>query len=182
MREAFLAHRDFKDEWKNWRTGKLKSRQKEKGNKEPRSVSVARKVFWEKTDRLFDAVNILELKFTENQGLAIDELTEFLEIDIPAFRCGYAKEIFLEKLKNIELTESEKKKVRRTAIAVCANGNIRREYRRWCRLMIKLADADFIPDIRHNLESEEVFVRLKAKWMIELIQKHRPDLRDQAKN
>src|SRR4051812_10740091 len=36
---------------------------------------------------------------------AVSKVIDFLEVDIPAFRCGYAKEWYLRRLKNLPLSE-----------------------------------------------------------------------------
>lgn len=183
MQEAYLAHRNFKDEWNNWRSGKLKKAKKTKGNVEPESVANARNNFFQKLNVLYDSkIYPLEKKFRDNPKSAIDELIEFLSIDITAHRCGYAKEVFLQWLKNIELTSKEIEQFQQVAIKVCETDNVRREFRRWCRLMIKLADEEFVLKLKHLLESEDRYSQMKSKWMIDLIQKHRADLRELARN
>lgn len=95
MENLYLAHQNFQREWREWRNGK----QQLKGY-EPESVTAAR-------NKLLDALNLLyntklmplETKFRANPESAVDEIIEFLSIDIPAFRCGYAKEWFLKNSK-----------------------------------------------------------------------------------
>lgn len=179
MQEAYLAHKNFKDEWSNWRNGKLKKTKKSSGNLEPESVMNARNKFLQKLGVLYELkIYSLEKKFRDNPKSAIDELIEFLSVDIMAHRCGYAKEVFLKWLKNIELTSNEVEQFQQVAIKVCETDNIRREFRRWCRLMIKLADEEFILKLKQLLKSENHYSRIKSKWMIDLIQKHRADLRE----
>ncbi len=108
MREASLAHKSFKQEWSDWRNGKLKKHKKTKGNVEPESVTKARNDFNQKLDLLYSLkIGPLKKKFRDNPHSATAELAEFLSVDIPAFRCGYAKEVFLQWLKNVELTAGE---------------------------------------------------------------------------
>lgn len=181
MQEAYLAHRNFKDEWNNWQSGKLKKTKKSSGNVEPESVRNARNNFFQKLDALYSSkLEPLEKKFRANPKSAIDELVEFLSVDITAFRCGYAKEVFLQWLKHTELTSKEIKQFQQIAIKMCETNNVRREFRRWCRLMIKLADVDFVAELKSLSESENHLARIKSKWMIKLIQKHRTDLKKTA--
>lgn len=179
MNESYLAHIYFKNEWADWRNGKLKKSKKQSGNAEPESVTKTRNEFHQRNNELF-ALKIypLEKKFRENPHSALAELIEFLSVDIAAFRCGYAKEVFLQWLKRIELTEGEIKEIQRVALKMCETEIVRREFRRWCRLMIKLADADFILKLTDLMKNGEFFTRLKAMWMIELIETHRTDLRN----
>jgi len=174
MEEAFLAHKNFKDEWKNWRNGKIK---RNKGNLEPESVRKTRDNFFQKSDILYAKLSPLEIKFRENPQLAIDELIKFLSVDITAFRCGYAKEFFLQKLKNVDLSDSQVKQLQRLALQYCQTDTVRREFRRWCRLMIKLADAEFVAELKNIRNSKDLFVRLKTNWMLDLIQKQRTHLK-----
>lgn len=172
MQEAYLAHRDFKDKWKKWEyvDKKLKV--------EPKAVTDARNKFFQKLDSLYvTKISPLELKFKENPNSVVDELIEFLSVDITAHRCGYAKGIFLQWLKNVELTADEIKQFQEAALKVCQTNNVRREFRRWCRLMIKLADEEFVSNLKILVKSDEFFTRLKSKWMLELIEDHRTDLR-----
>lgn len=179
MLDVYLAHCSFSKEYRNWRDGKLKKVKSLNASAEPESVKIARNLFLQKLDTLFGSkIEPLETKFCENSNAALDELVEFLSVDIPAFRCGYAKEVFLQLLKNSVLTEKQVTNVRKVAIEICTTNNVRREFRRWCRLMIKLADAEFVFSLKELLNSENLYTRLKSKWMIELIRKHRLDLRD----
>ena len=179
MNESYLAHEYFKNEWADWRNGRLKKSKKQGGNVEPESVTKARNQFHQKNENLFVLkIYPLEKKFRQNPHSALAELFEFLSVDIAAFRSGYAKEVFLQWLKRIELTESERKKIQQIALKMCETEIIRREFRRWCRLMIKLADADFVLKLTDLIKDGELFTRLKAMWMIELIKKHRADLRE----
>lgn len=178
MRETYSAHKNFKDEWSDWSNGKLKKDKKSKGNVEPESVTKARNEFFRKLDVLYSLkIEPLEKKFRDDPHSATAELIEFLSVDIPAFRCGYAKEVFLQWLKNVELTTGEIKQFQQVALKMCETNNVRREFRRWCRLMIKLADEDFVLKLKSFVKSDELFTQLKAKWMLELIEKHRTDLR-----
>lgn len=178
MQEAFSAHKNFKQEWSDWRNGKLKKDKKAKGNAEPESVTKARNKFFQKLDILYNLkIEPLEKKFRDSPHSATAELAEFLSVDIPAFRCGYAKEVFLQWLKNVELTAGEIKQFQQVALKMCETDNIRREFRRWCRLMIKLADIDFVLKLQNLVKSDKLFTRLKANWMLELIERHRTDLR-----
>jgi hypothetical protein len=177
MQETYLAHENFKDVWEKWRNGKLKKINKAKRIAEPEIVTDARNKFHQKVNVLYGSrIEPLEVKFRRSPKLAFDELIEFLSVDITAFRSGYAKEIFLQWLKNTELSSKEIIQLQEVGLKMCQTDNVRREFRRWCRLMIKLADLDFIKKLEGLLESENKFTRLKSKWMIQLIQKHRLDL------
>jgi hypothetical protein len=178
MKESYLAHKFFKNEWADWRNGRLKKSKALNGNVEPESVTKARNEFLQRNDELFVLkLYPLEKNLRENPHSAFAELVEFLSVDVAAFRCGYAKEVFLQRLKQIELTASETKEVQQIALKMCETENVRREFRRWTRLMIKLADEQFVFKLEKLVISDNYFAKLKAKWMIEMIQKHHSDLR-----
>lgn len=180
MSEAYSANQNFKKEWSDWRNGKLKKSKKKKtsGNFEPESVTKARNDFWQKNDLLFvRKILPLEEKLRADFHSAFAELIEFLSVDIPAFRCGYAKEIFLQLLKQNDLTKAEIEDVQQVALKMCETENVRREFRRWCRLIIRFADEDFILKLQTVAENKHLFPQLKSKWMIEALKKHRPDLK-----
>ncbi|MGI8788064.1 MAG: hypothetical protein ACR2HG_09920 [Pyrinomonadaceae bacterium] len=178
MQEAYLAHENFKNEWKNLRDGKLKKDKKAKGSLEPESVTKLRDDFLQKLNVLYGTkIEPLEKKFRDDPILAMEELIEFLSVDIPAFRCGYAKEVFLQWLKNTELSSKEIKQIQQIALKMCETDNVRREFRRWCRLMIKLADVNFVLKLKNISKSKNLFPRIKSKWMLEMIEQQRLDLR-----
>lgn len=178
MQATVSAHKNFKDEWHRWRSGKLKKKEKSKGISEPEFVTEARNDFFQKLGVLYGTkISPLEKRFDENPESAITEIIEFLSVDIPAFRCGYKKEFFLQKLKNVSLSASEKEELQRIALNFCETTNVRREFRRWCRLMVKIADAEFVLKLEKNLNSENNFARLKSRWMLEAIWKERKSLR-----
>jgi hypothetical protein len=178
MRELHKAHRDFKSEWQRWRNGELTRKEKKESNAyEPASVSAARKSMLTALDRLFvSQIYPLETELRSNPSSAADKIIEFLRVDIPAFRCGYAKEFLLSKLKTVELTEEQKQSLREIALEVCEANHFRREFRRWCRLMIVLADKALTEKLIKLAESPNRYAERKASWMLETIFRHRPDL------
>jgi hypothetical protein len=177
MREVYSAHEKLKQEWADWQNGNLKKSKERKGNVEPESVTKARDEFYDKLNLLYSLrLEPLEQKFRGDPHAAFAELMEFLSVDIAAFRTGYAKEVFLRWLKNVDLSQNEIRETQRTALEICAKPNIRREFRYWRRLMIKFADADFLLELKKLTESDEPLTRLKSAQMCEAIEKHRTDL------
>lgn len=175
MQETNLAYKNFNDEFNNWR--KSRSNKDKKESSEPESVIKARNKVYQKLDVLYGSkIEPLERKFNDDPSSAIDELFEFLSIDIPAFRSGYAKEVFLQRLKKVCLSAGEREKLKSIALKYCETENVRREFRRWCRLMIKNADPQFIEELEKNLKSDNNFARFKSRWMLKLILNHRADL------
>ena len=107
----------------------------------------------------------------------IDTIIDFLEIDVPAFRCGYAKEYCFRKLKSCPLTDRQVQRRRNLAVTMCT-GPYRQEVRELTRLMIRLADSQFVEELRRlSLQSENSFAVHRALRMLEIILQGRPDLR-----
>jgi hypothetical protein len=178
MRELHGAHRNFKSEWRRWQNGEIKRKEKkELKGLEPESVSLARDKFYESLENLYQTkIYPLESKFCTDPQIAVDEVIEFLSVDIPAFRCGYAKEIFLSDLKKVSLSPEQKQRILQVTLEVCEAFNFRREFRRWCRLMIKLADREFVEKLTQLSKSTNRYAAIKSKWMLETIFRHRKDL------
>ena len=179
MQEIYADHQKFSAEFNKWWNDN--SRKKKTGDGrwlEPETLTKARNELIQKLGILYETkLEPLEKKLHDEPNSAIDEIIEFLAIDIPAFRCGYAKGVFLQKLKNVELRAADAEKIRQIAIQYCETKNVRREFRRWCRLMIELADARFVSRLESNLESDNNFARFKSRWMLEMINQQRVDLR-----
>jgi hypothetical protein len=148
-----------------------------KPNVEPKSVTEARNLFWAANDLLYSSkIQPLEIKFKQNPKVAFNDLAEFLFVDVVAYRCGYAKEIFLHWLKHIDFSFDEIKKLQSLVISVCETKSFRREFRRWCRLAVKIADSDFVIELKKLKEGENHFAKVKSGWMLEMIQQNRLDL------
>lgn len=175
MQELYDAHRDFRGEWDRWwGTGGTRS-------PEPESVKKARDRFLDALNRLFDeGVQPLYSSFTADPAEATDAVIDFLEIDIPAHRCGYVKEKFLRKLKSVALTEHQQTRLRQAALALVAKGHFRRELSDWSRLMIVMADERFIRSLRDVIESLDTGQARGAERMLRVLIENRPDLQTQA--
>ncbi len=181
MQALDKANQDFKKEWNDWRNGKIKRAEKKTLKKlkglEPESVTAARDKFWDAFNRLFDThLKSLEIAFLENPSSVADDVIEFLSVGITAHRCGYAKERFLTKLKSVELTSSQKLKLQQIALALCESYNFRREINYWSRLIIKIADEDFVNKLNALTNSSNRYAQIKAKWLLDKILHHRRDL------
>ena len=178
MQEVYAAHQKFTTDFYDW-WNKSPEKNKKPGERlEPESITRARDEFFLKHDALFGRkIEPLEKKFREDPNSAIDELMEFLAVDIPAFRCGYAKEVFLQELKKVELSAADAEKLKQIAIKYCETQNVRREFRRWCRLMVVFADERFVSRLEGNLESDNRCARFKSRWMLNLIKQQRVELR-----
>lgn len=172
------THQNFHREWRDWNEGKLGHREKLKlKGREPENVTRARQIFLDAFNNLHNAkIHPLESKLQTAPTSAVDEVIEFLSTDIPAFRCGYAKEVFLTKLKAVELSSKQISKLQKAFLDLCEAQNFHREFRRWCRLIIRTADEDFFRELEKLSRSANRCAVIKSKWTIEMLVHHRKDL------
>lgn len=178
MQKSLTAHQNFKNVWRDWRSGKLKDAKGVKPHTEPKSVREARNKFLAANDELFNLrIEPLEKRFKVDASESLDEVLEFLSIDLSAFRCGYAKEFFLKWLKQTNFSVNEIEKIKSLIIEVCETKSFRREFRRWCRLAIKIADENFVERLQKVTKDENHFARVKSRWILEAIRQNRLDLR-----
>ena len=176
MESSLRTHREFKRQYSLWENGKLSAKYP---HSEAPEVTTARDDWWRANNILFSTkLGPLEIAFRDRPHDAFDELCCFLATDIPAFRCGYAKELFLQRLKGIQFTTRERKKLSDIALFYCTTDTVRREFRRWCRLMVKIADEEDLKRLKGITESASGISRVKADWMLTTIIQHRLDLRE----
>src|SRR5687767_224075 len=121
MLEVYKAHQDFKKEWDDWRhSGKKPAehkRDKISAGQEPKKLSAARARLLSAFGNLWEQrLAPLQNQLLKDPHPAIDDLIEFLLLEIPAHRCGYAKGWFLTRLKQIDLTPEEKTKIQNAAL------------------------------------------------------------------
>lgn len=122
-------------------------------------------------------LNPLMPAFEVGDSLAIDGILDFVEIDIPAFKLGYEKEYIYGKLKHLSLNESQSNRLRQVAFNLCSRPHYRREINELGRLMIRLADEQFVEELRNLSGSSNEYVQKKAKRMLDVILQGRKDLR-----
>jgi hypothetical protein len=119
----------------------------------------------------------LRRDFEANPLRAVDDVIHFLEIDIPAYRCGYEKEWYLGKLKSVSLTSEPQSRLKGIALDLVSKPHYRRESRDWSRLMIVVADEPFVASLQTLSNSPEHFVQQNARRMLKTVLENRPDLR-----
>lgn len=168
MTSAYLAHKEFHSTWDKYYSDTTKP--------EPREVTVARDRFDEQHYRLFNHISKYVKGFFAGDPSAIDAILDFLETDIPAFRCGYVKEKFFRRLKSMSLNSAQTERVRNLALELCKTESYRREFRDLVRLTIKLADTAFVGRIRGLVESSDGIVKFKSQLMLSTILSNRKDL------
>ena len=171
MQNLYVTHREFKKEWATWERVGL-------NGKEPKEVTLTRDKFWDSLNILFGIkIEPLHDAFLADSISAINDVIDFLEIDIPAFRCGYEKEWYLRRLKSLPLNEMQKKRLKTIALDLCRKPDYRREFTDWARLLVMLADDTFIAQLQSLLKSPDEFVRKKNERMLSMIIENRKDLK-----
>jgi hypothetical protein len=166
------AHRDFKRAWKSWNDAKAK----EKVRAEEETIT-AREAFWTAFNDLFDlSLNPLRRNFIYDPQTVIDDVIDFLSVDVPCFRCGYEKEWYLRRLKSVSLSTNQRQRLKSIALDLARGSDYRREFKEWCRLMIVLADGRFLTDLKEAAAAPMETGRNRPKRMLQTILHHRPDL------
>lgn len=172
MQELFDAHRAFRGEWDKWWGAGGKR------NVEPEIVKSSRDRFLRALNRVFDErLEPVWVSFATDPVHATNNVIDFLEIDIPAHRCGYVKEKYLRKLKSTELSETQKERLKQAALALVSRGKFRREFRDWSRLMIVLADETFVRELRGAIRPLDAAAARYGERMLKTVLENRPDLR-----
>ena len=144
---------------------------------ERKEIVVARNRFKAALDLLFTAqLDPIRASFLADAPSSVDKVIDFLEVDIPAFRCGYEKEWYLSKLKSIPLTLMQQDRLKRITLDLVSKPHYRREPSDWGRLMTVLADETFLARLRTLAESSEHHVQQHAQRMLRTILDNRLDL------
>jgi hypothetical protein len=128
-----------------WQTEKRKS-----GNNTQayQALEEARPALYRQLEKLYETcLTSLRDPFLAGESPAIDEIVTFIEFDLPGFRTGYDKESYLTKLKKLKLSEKQMDRLRAVALKRCASDEYRREDGELRRLMIRLADAEFLNQV-----------------------------------
>lgn len=169
------AHQDFQKKCQKWKDSDVYRAQQSPANiQEPLGISLARQQFWEAFNRLFeDKLIPLESRFKINPSSAIDEIIDFLAVDVPSYHCAKYKDFFLEKLKTTKLTAEQQQHLINVFIKLCKTRSIPREFRKWCELVLSFADLDIVDDLMMLSKSPNNYTKTKSKLMMEMIFKDR---------
>jgi hypothetical protein len=173
VERLYVAHTEFQKAWKAYSPYCMTTC-------EPQEVTDARNKFYAALNGLFDKLQPLEQPFLAGDPKAIDTVLEFAEVDIPAFRCGYAKQWFFRKLKSLPLNKTQEARLRQLAYNLCRGHNYGREIADMTRLMIRLADQSLIQELQRLSEGSDERARQKSRRMLDVVLHHREDLRDHA--
>jgi hypothetical protein len=137
--------------------------------------------FYEKL-RFFNETVLAPLTaaFLAGDRAAINEVLNFLEVDVAAFRTGYSKEWYYGKLKGLKLEPSQVERLKEIAVRRCLSPEYRREDSELRRLMIRLADMNFVRRAAELPDSPNPYVRRKKWLMLEVVLRGRKDLRKEV--
>jgi hypothetical protein len=111
----------------------------------------------------------------------IDEILEFLAVDVLAFGCGYAKEKCYRRLKHVELSPSHIGRIKDIALKRCASNEYRRDDAELRRLVSKIADLEFLEKLTAIPAHDGSRVAGHKEGMIRAVLDGRKDLRDELK-
>lgn len=180
MQQIYLAHQAASSAWqasknRNYKPGKSHDRwTDDETAKMFRANGIAYRESQQEYDKLHALLNLFYSTFFHSQD--IDEILDFLEIDIPAYRLGYQKEIFYRQLKTEILTSGQITRLSSIVCSLCAAPHYRREFRPAIGLMTKLADESFIGRILELADSDSEYAQRKAVRLLTTILSQRKDL------
>ncbi|HEY8751177.1 MAG TPA: hypothetical protein VIM11_24550 [Tepidisphaeraceae bacterium] len=189
MEQIRHAHAAFSKGWTEARTAALKSISPMEGAASWEQVWQANGIAYQSAQSLADRRDRLLGKLFEEHLIplqedflrgvpsAVDAVIDFLEVDVPAFRCGYAKEYYLRQLKKIRLSDEQQERIRQYGLRLCSMPVHRREIGEAGRLMIRFANRAFVEQLRGLTTSENDRIREKSLKMLSVIQNGRNDLR-----
>jgi hypothetical protein len=170
MEKLHTAHGELNQALKEWGAVGF-------ANQQPKPVIEKREKFWSAYRRLFDDyLYPLDARFRSGDEQAVNEVIDFLVTDIPAIRCGYLKEKWLRRLKSVPLSQTQRQRLTRAALSLCASPRFRREIAEWNKLMIRLADKETVTALLGLMESDNSFVKSKARHMLHGILQNRNDI------
>lgn len=141
-----------------------------------RSRSVAARREWEQACQAFHAhrsavSDLLERAGREDLGEDA-ELRAFafayLAEDPLHFRSGFAKERLLQRIKRLDLTEDETAVLRRVLLQR-VHGPGRREFRRYCRLLPRVADESLVATLVALSKSADPSIRARARFALSYV-------------
>lgn len=118
-----------------------------KNKKDEKAVAQAKKLlesFKEQFTALDSRLTPLIETICPGNEHVVDEVLEFLAVNIIADKCGYAKEKCYRRLKHVELSPVQVGRIEQIALGRCTSDEYRREDSELRRLMTKLADLEFL--------------------------------------
>jgi hypothetical protein len=173
MSEADRARRKAFHEIGSWRSG------------DKEGVAKARKLldeFKSESRRLeTQYIRPLEKRFLSGDPEATDEVIAVLSVDALSYRSGYRKEDYYRRLKKTALSDEQISRLKSIALKRCASSEYRREDTELRKLMVKLADLEFLNKVEEIPARQDSLADRHKKRMLEVILHGRKDLRNEAK-
>jgi hypothetical protein len=128
--------------------------------------------FWDSMGRDWERLN-------EGNPAAVEQAIVFLEADLWFFRSGYIKEKVVRGLNRVSLSDRQKVRLRHVVLDV-VDGRERREFRRYCRLALKVDVPELRTALAERLASPEPRVRHHAEWVLAVLESRpvRQEFRD----
>ncbi len=170
------AHREFQADWRKYRPSHSASE----------TYRLAHDTYYAREKAvadLFQRLAATDNAFLRGEAEAIDEVLDFLEIDIPAFRAGYVREWYYRRLKRLPLSEGQTNRIKNLGMALLTQPDYRREWTELARLLIRVADEDLIASLAKLIQSDaSQFVQRRARLVLERILNQRHELKAFTKN
>lgn len=113
-----------------------------------------------------------QLSIRRGNRKAIDDALLFLEVDPWYFRSGYLKEMLIDSLKRAPLTKDDKARIRNIIISV-AGGRNRREFRRFCKLAVKVTSDKFEQMIDQLAKEHDPKSSGKFSYLLQYLKQHK---------
>lgn len=159
---AYEAHIDFKQKWQQT-FPKYKRKSYEILSKE---YDTRLKTL----GALFVELDKVLIPFFDGDDSMIDEIIDFIEIDIPAYRVGYMKESLYYELKKRELTLSQKERLLHYTLNLLSSPYFRRELGKLLKLIKKFTNDDFTNQlIELKSNTNNGYIKQRIDWCLEVI-------------
>lgn len=115
-------------------------------------------VFWDDVDRL-----------RADDWSGLESAVRFLEADPYFFRSGYVKARLITLVNRAPLSKSEVDRLRAVVLAA-VDGRDREEFRRFCRLAVRVDGEPLRSGLRSRAAAGESGVRRRARWVLDALE------------
>lgn len=117
--------------------------------------------FWEHYDRV-----------KNGDARGVEMAIEFLETDPWFFRSGYIKAKLARFLKHVNLSNQQVRRLEKVLLKIVDERNTQ-EFRNYCRLARIITTPELIEALKERLADEGLSRRLRATWMLSIIEQTR---------
>jgi hypothetical protein len=133
--------------------------------KETARYKAAVEEFWSAHGALYRDVWQARRQVEQGDPAGCEMLIAFLEADVWAYRSGYEKQVTARQLKQVNLSEDHRRRLRTVLLKVVDAGT-RWEFRENCRLARVVADGDFRAALEERTGSTDEGVRWRSHEML----------------